>query len=149
MKAELRRVAVEPIVELAENSVEVLGDRTQLQQVILNLTVNSIEAMAHASNDRRELRIAIASRQDGFGHVEVADTGPGPDPNSKDRLFDAFFTTKPGGIGMGLSICRSIIEAHGGKIWASPNPSGGCRFEFTVPLAPEREHAKSWGAGKF
>ncbi|HTJ57914.1 MAG TPA: PAS domain-containing protein [Devosiaceae bacterium] len=111
----------------------VLGDRVQLQQVIINLLVNGMEAMATVTGRPREL--VIRSGLDGGGQVlvAVADSGGGFAPETADQLFNPFFTTKPRGMGMGLSICRSIIEDHGGKLWASPNAGPGATFQFTLP----------------
>jgi signal transduction histidine kinase len=106
--------------------------------VIINLVMNGMEAMATVTDWPRELN--ILSRCDtNQVLVAVQDTGVGIDPAQIDRLFNAFFTTKPGGMGMGLSICRSIIEAHGGKLWASRNIGAGATFQFTLPAF--REHA--------
>ena len=120
--------------DLAEGLPLIQGDRVQLQQVILNLVVNGIEAMAGASERSRELR--IRSRRDDAGGVcvTVADTGPGLAPEAPEQMFAAFYTTKPGGLGLGLSICRSIIEAHDGRLWASPNEPRGAIFQFTLPI---------------
>jgi len=106
-----------------------------MQQVALNLIVNGIEAMTADMNRPRVLR--VSSRMDGRSSVliAVADTGTGLDPAKVDCIFDAFFTTKPEGMGMGLSICRSIVEADGGRLWASPNSPRGSIFQFTVPAA--------------
>jgi C4-dicarboxylate-specific signal transduction histidine kinase len=105
--------------QLAAGLPLIQGDRVQLQQVILNLIINAVEAMNGVSEGSREL--LIGTGKDGSSGVLVAvqDSGPGLNPESFDRLFDAFYTTKPGGMGMGLSICRSIVEAHGGRIWVS------------------------------
>jgi signal transduction histidine kinase len=111
----------------------VVGDRVQLQQVVINLVINAIQAMASVTARPREL--SIRSRQNEAGHVliEVADSGHGIGSTSADQLFKAFFTTKPAGMGMGLSICRSIIEAHGGNVWATDNTPSGAVFHFTLP----------------
>jgi len=111
----------------------VFGDRVQLQQVILNLLVNGIQAMALVDDRPREL--LIRSRADNSEQVlvEVRDSGIGIDPEHVGQLFNAFFTTKADGMGMGLSICRSIIEAHGGRIWASHNDGPGTILHFTLP----------------
>jgi signal transduction histidine kinase len=111
-----------------------MGDRIQVQQVLLNLVMNGIEAMNAIMDRPRVLR--VSSQIDGPGSVLIAvtDTGTGFDPTKVDRIFDAFFTTKPEGMGMGLSICRSIVEAHGGRLWASPNPPHGSVFQFTMPV---------------
>jgi signal transduction histidine kinase len=111
-----------------------MADRIQVQQVILNLVMNGIEAMNAIMHRPRVLR--VGSQIDGSGSVliAVADTGTGFDPAKADRIFDAFFTTKPDGMGMGLAICRSIIEAHGGRIWASSNRPYGSVFQFSIPV---------------
>jgi signal transduction histidine kinase len=111
----------------------IFGDRVQLQQVILNLLVNGIQAMAVVGDRPRELLIRTQADNAGQILVEVGDSGIGIDPAHAGQLFNAFFTTKADGMGMGLSICRSIIEAHGGRIWASPNAGPGTIFQFTLP----------------
>ena len=111
----------------------IFGDRVQLQQVILNLLVNGIQAMAVVRDRPRELLIRTQADNTGQILVEVGDSGIGIDPAHAGQLFNAFFTTKADGMGMGLSICRSIIEAHGGRIWASPNAGPGTIFQFTLP----------------
>ena len=124
-------------LELASGLPPVLGDRIQLQQVIMNLVINSIQAMAPVIDRPREL--LIRSRRNDADQVllEVKDSGIGIDPENADRLFSAFFTTKPDGMGIGLSICRSIIEAHGGRIWASANTGPGATLQFTLPVSAE------------
>ena len=119
---------------LADHSPTVHGDRVQLQQVVLNLILNAVEAMASVEASPRELLISTEEDQAGV-LVAVRDSGPGIDPAHLDRVFDAFYTTKSSGTGMGLSICRSIIEAHGGKLWAGANEPRGVVFQFTVPGA--------------
>ncbi len=119
---------------LAEDVPPVQGDRVQLQQVILNLVINAIEAMS--GGGARKLLISSKSESAGV-LVAVRDSGPGLAPESLDRVFDAFYTTKPGGFGLGLSICRSIIEAHGGRLWATANVPQGAVFQFTLPSPPE------------
>ena len=118
---------------LAEGLPLIQGDRVQLQQVILNLIVNAIEAMASLGERAREVLISTEPDASGAVRVSVRDSGPGLDPQRVERLFEAFYTTKPGGLGMGLSICRSIIEAHGGRLWASANEPRGAVFQFTLP----------------
>jgi PAS domain S-box-containing protein len=115
----------------------VFGDRVQLQQVMLNLIMNGLEAMNAVTDRPRVLAISTQPAAQGGVVVAVEDTGPGVDPTTADRIFDPFFTTKPNGMGMGLSICRSIIEAHGGQLWASPRMPHGTAFCFTVPAAAE------------
>ena len=120
-------------LDLAPALPAVVGDRVQLQQVVINLVINAIQAMASVTARPREL--SIRSRQNEAGHVliEVADSGHGIGSTNPDQLFKAFFTTKPAGMGMGLSICRSIIEAHGGTVWATDNTPSGAVFHFTLP----------------
>ena len=132
---ELRRHDVLLETELSAELQPISGDRGQMEQVILNLTVNAIEAMATDDHPPRALRITSQMAREGDVLIAVADTGAGLDPATGDGIFDAFFTTKPDGMGLGLSICRSIIEAHGGRLWASPNSPRGSIFQFTVPTA--------------
>jgi len=120
--------------QLAEGLPSIQGDRVQLQQVILNLIINAVEAMSSVSDGSRELLISTTKDVGGV-LVAVRDSGPGLSPESSERVFDAFYTTKPSGMGMGLSICRSIVEAHGGRIWASRGVGPGATFQFTLPLA--------------
>jgi signal transduction histidine kinase len=119
----------------------VRGDRVQLQQLIINLVINGIQAMAGI--DGRPRRLSIRSGRDETGEVRlsVEDSGNGIDPANANRLFDAFYTTKSGGMGLGLSICRSIAEAHGGRIWAANHAGGGARFAFTLPDPARRAAA--------
>jgi PAS domain S-box-containing protein len=125
-------------LELAPTLPPVLGDRVQLQQVIINLVLNALQAMASVTDRRRVVLIRSQRRDDGRVVVAVADTGVGIEAKSMDKLFNAFFTTKPSGMGMGLSICRSIIEAHGGQISAANNPGPGATFQFTLPSGEAR-----------
>ena len=118
--------------QLAEGLPLVQGDRVQLQQVVLNLIINAIEAMRDVGEEERELLISTRNEPDGVS-VEVRDSGPGFAPETLERVFEGFYTTKPGGMGMGLSICRSIIEAHGGRLWAIPCEPQGALFQFTIP----------------
>lgn len=120
---------------LAPDFPMVQGDRTQLQQVILNLILNAIEAMDDLDDGTRELSISTGTEAGGGVRVTVRDSGPGLDPADVERVFQAFYTTKPKGMGMGLAICRSMVEAHGGRMWASANETGGgAVFQFTLPL---------------
>jgi PAS domain S-box-containing protein len=118
---------------LASRLPLVLGDRIQLQQVLINLMINGVHAIA-AGTGHRELVIRSTSAADGIV-VAVQDSGIGVDPESKDRLFESFFSTKPNGMGMGLSISRSIVESHGGRLWAENNDGPGATFQFFLPLA--------------
>ena len=119
--------------ELASALPPVLGDRIQLQQVVINLLINGVEAMAPIMDRPRQMLIRSQQQEAGQVHVAVQDSGIGIDSETAERLFSAFFTTKPSGMGMGLSISRSIIRAHGGRLWVSPNPDHGAAFQFTVP----------------
>jgi PAS domain S-box-containing protein len=121
--------------QLAEDLARVQGDRVQLQQVLLNLIINAIEAMRDVGEKERELLISTRNEPDGVS-VEVRDSGPGFAPAALERVFEAFYTTKPGGLGLGLSICRSIIEAHNGRLWASDNVPRGAVFGFIAPVHP-------------
>jgi PAS domain S-box-containing protein len=132
---EAQRKGVSLNTELAANLPAVLGDRIQLQQVILNLAINGTEAMTGFEDQPRRLVIQSKLAEPGEILVSVADTGPGIDPRRTAQLFAPFFTTKPEGIGMGLSISRSIIEAHGGRLWAAANQPRGAVFHFVLPAA--------------
>jgi PAS domain S-box-containing protein len=123
------------LTELAEGLPRVQGDRVQLQQVLLNLIINAIEAMRDVDQGERELLISSRSEPDGVS-VEVRDSGPGFAPGDIDRVFEAFYSTKSSGLGLGLSICRSIIEAHDGRLWAIPNVPRGAIFGFIAPAHP-------------
>ncbi|WP_457154328.1 sensor histidine kinase, partial [Mesorhizobium sp. P5_C1] len=118
---------------LAEALSPVEGDRVQLQQVALNLILNAVEAMSTVEAGPRELLISTEQTQTGDVLVCVRDSGPGIDRDHLDRVFQAFYTTKSSGVGMGLSICRSIIDAHGGRLWADTNASPGAVFRFSLP----------------
>ena len=120
---------------LAEGLAPVQGDRVQLQQVVLNLILNAVEAMGAVEAGPRELLISTEQNQAKGVLVAVRDSGPGIDPENLERVFEAFYTTKTSGMGMGLSICRSIIDAHGGRLWASVNEPRGAVFQFTLPDA--------------
>jgi PAS domain S-box-containing protein len=120
--------------ELADRLPSMQGDRVQLQQVMLNLIINAVEAMSGVSEGPRELLISTGTSDTGDVRVAVRDSGPGLTPAALERLFEPFCTTKPGGLGLGLSICRSIIEAHGGRLWASANVPRGAIFQFTLPV---------------
>jgi signal transduction histidine kinase len=124
--------------DLARSLPPVHADRIQLQQVLLNLIVNAIEAMTSEANGSRNLLISADADEANGVRVAVADSGPGVRPDGLERLFDAFYTTKYSGMGMGLAISRSIVEAHGGRLWVAPNSPRGAVFQFNVPArAPE------------
>jgi signal transduction histidine kinase len=109
------------------------GDRVQLQQVMVNLVLNAIEAMSGVAEGARELSISTEQHRRNEVLVAVGDSGPGVDPDHIKRVFEIFYTTKSNGVGMGLSICRSIIDAHGGRLWADANEPRGAIFRFTIP----------------
>ncbi|HYZ42625.1 MAG TPA: ATP-binding protein [Stellaceae bacterium] len=120
-------------MQLAEGLPLIQGDRVQLQQVVLNLILNAVEAMNSVEAARRELSISTGRRGADEILVAVRDSGPGIDPEHLERVFDSFYTTKPSGMGLGLSICRSIVDAHGGRLWADANEPRGAAFQFTLP----------------
>jgi signal transduction histidine kinase len=136
-RSELRGSGTLLQTQLAGGLPLILGDRIQLQQVMLNLILNAVEAMSGSRAGSRELLIKTGQHDPRAVLVAVEDSGPGVKPESLDRLFDAFYTTKPDGMGMGLSICRSIIEAHGGRVWATANLPRGAVLQFTLPLQGE------------
>jgi signal transduction histidine kinase len=136
LESEARRHCVSISTRLAAGSSAVMGDRVQLQQVIMNLIMNSIDAMKDVEGPR-ELAIGSRTTDEGRIEVSISDTGVGLPPQAADRIFDRFFTTKADGTGMGLSISRSIVEAHGGRLWAQPNPPRGTTFQFALPVADE------------
>jgi PAS domain S-box-containing protein len=144
-RGEVLQNSVSVRTQLAEGLPLIQADRVQLQQVILNLIVNAVEAMSDASEGARELLISTSGDASNGVLVSLRDSGPGLDPANLERLFDAFYTTKSSGLGMGLSICHSIIEAHGGRIWAGANEPRGAAFHFTLPLEQDEavppEHA--------
>jgi signal transduction histidine kinase len=132
-QSEMLTQGVSMHTHLATDLPPVEGDRVQVQQVLLNLILNAVEAMSGCDGGMRELRVSTEQDASGGVLVTVRDTGPGLDSASVDRLFEAFYTTKPSGLGMGLAICRSIIEAHGGRLWATANEPRGAVFQFTLP----------------
>jgi C4-dicarboxylate-specific signal transduction histidine kinase len=123
---------------LTEGAFAVHGDRVQLQQVLLNLILNAVEAMGSVEARARELLISTEKNQTNGVLVAVRDSGPGIHPEHLERVFEAFYTTKSSGVGMGLSICRSIINAHGGRLWAEANEPRGAAFQFTLPNAEKK-----------
>jgi len=126
-------------VTVATRLTEVLspveGDRVQLQQVVMNLILNAVEAMSTVEVGPRRLYVSTEQTQTGGVLVSVRDSGPGIDPDHVDHVFQAFYTTKPSGVGMGLSISQSIIGSHGGRLWADMNASGGAVLRFSLPGA--------------
>jgi signal transduction histidine kinase len=137
IRSELDEHAISLATELAADLPPVSGDRIQLQQVLLNLIMNAIEAIAATEQGPRELCISSTRSEAGDVVVAVRDTGIGLDPGRIEHVFEAFHTTKPGGMGMGLSISRSIVEAHGGRVWAVRNEPRGAVFRFSLPVGGE------------
>lgn len=135
VRAELRRARITVEADLQAGPPWVHGDRVQLQQLVLNLVMNAIEAMSADDLPERRLRIVTGS-EDGWLRVRVEDSGPGIVETDIDAIFRALYTTKPDGLGMGLSISRSIVELHGGRLTAAPGASGGSVFEFVLPVSP-------------
>ena len=131
--AEGREVHLE--MAFAPNTPPVFIDRVLIQQVLLNLLRNAVEAMQ--SSQRRELTINTTVSVDRIVEVSVTDSGPGVSADIREKLFQPFVTSKPAGMGVGLSICRGIVEAHGGRMWLADNPGGGAAFHFTLPVAGE------------
>src|SRR5262249_53352940 len=139
-RSEVQRHGVALETHLAEDVPRVLGDRIQLQQVLLNLVMNAIEAMHGVGAGPRLLGVSSERVTATEVLVAVRDSGPGLEPQSLARLFDAFYTTKPHGLGLGLAISRRIIEAHGGRLWATANAPHGAVMQFTVPSGSEGGH---------
>jgi PAS domain S-box-containing protein len=125
------RVALQTLME--DGPLPVEGDRIQVQQVLLNLVLNAVEAMDAVRAEARELSISAERTRAKEVLIAVRDSGPGIDPDNLERIFEAFYTTKSGGIGIGLAICRSVIDAHGGRLWAEANEPRGAVFQFTLP----------------
>ncbi|MBB6186643.1 ATP-binding sensor histidine kinase [Rhodanobacter sp. MP7CTX1] len=134
VRGELSKNHVEVQMRLTKGLPPVHGDRVQLQQVILNLVINAIEAMANIDGELRQLSVSTASAPADVILVAVGDSGPGVDLEYRERIFESFYTTKADGVGIGLSICRSIIEAHGGSLWVDPAQSRGAIFRFSLPV---------------
>lgn len=132
-RGELVKNGVSVQLQLADGLPDVEGDRVELQQVILNLIINAVEAMADVDDGHRNVTIKTGKDIAGNIAVSVSDSGSGLAVDDTERLFEPFYTSKSGGLGMGLSICRTIVEAHGGRLWASPNMPRGAVFQFTVP----------------
>ena len=143
IQTEIRKNEVVLRRKLAPDLPRILGDRVQLQQVILNLMMNGIEAMSAVTDRSRDLLIRSCRYESDKVLIAVQDSGTGLETESLDHLFTAFFTTKPKGMGMGLAISRSIIEAHGGKLWASPNDGPGATFQFTLHVGSKKKRRDS------
>jgi PAS domain S-box-containing protein len=134
-RSEIARNGVRVQTRLTDELPDVQGDRVQLQQIVLNLILNAAEAMSESDDHIRELSVGATRSGANDILVAVRDSGPGIDPARRERVFDAFYTTKPSGLGMGLSICRSIIDAHGGRLWVEANEPCGAAFQFILPGA--------------
>lgn len=141
LQSEMRRNRIVPRLEGAEALPPVTGDRVQLQQVMLNLLLNAMEAMRTVEDRPRQLLIKAARESGGCVRFAVTDSGSGFDPGQAGKLFEAFYTTKREGMGIGLSVCRSIVESHGGRIWAIPNDGPGATFLFSIPCGAGRSVA--------
>jgi signal transduction histidine kinase len=143
MGGEARGHGVSIRTDLKDDLPMIVADRVQLQQVLMNLILNGVEAMKDTGG---VLTVKSQLGEDGQIEIAVKDTGPGLPVGKVDQIFDAFFTTKPQGSGMGLAICKSIIESHGGRIWASGNGGHGATFHFSVPAAPAETNPPVDGA---
>ncbi|HEV7609209.1 MAG TPA: sensor histidine kinase [Steroidobacteraceae bacterium] len=119
--------------QLCRDADVVCCDRTQIRQVLINLIRNALEAMCATDQFPRRLQVRLLVDPDKEVSIAISDTGPGLDASTAKRIFEPFFTTKSGGMGLGLAICRSIVQAHGGRLWAQPRAPRGCTFEFTLP----------------
>jgi len=141
LQSQLRSNRVVARAELCKDLPPVAGDRVQLEQVILNLLLNAQQAMSGVDDRPKELVIRTERDEGDRVRLTVKDAGTGFSQEGMDRLFEAFYTTKTGGMGVGLSVCRSIIENHRGKLWATPNEGPGATFSFSVPLGAESMQA--------
>ena len=137
-EAEARRSGVTLRIDLAENLPSVVGDRVELQQVILNLVRNGVDATSSVFDRSREVLVRSRRHESDQVLVGVQDSGIGIERQNLDKIFDTFYTTKPQGMGMGLAISRSIVENHGGQLWAVPNDGPGMTFEFALPMEAAR-----------
>jgi FixJ family two-component response regulator len=144
-RSEVLEKGVTVRLSLVDGLSPVQGDRVQLQQVVLNLILNAVQAMSSVDDAPRELSISTQTTGAHEVLVAVRDSGPGIDPEHLERVFDSFYTTKPTGMGLGLSICRSIVDAHGGQLWAEANEPRGVAFQFTVPAA-NKDHELPGGS---
>lgn len=140
-EAALRKILMR--VEISPSVRRILGDRVQLQQCVLNLLINAFDAVREAGSDRGEVAITVAPEKIGWVRISVSDNGAGIAPSVAPRLFKPFVTTKSEGMGLGLLLTRSIVEQHGGRIWAAPNPDRGTTFAFTLPLAQRKQSSAS------
>jgi signal transduction histidine kinase len=144
-EAAVRKIAVQ--VQVSPSRQRVIGDSIQLQQCVLNLVMNAFDAIADANSDRRGVIVKVVPEKTGWVGVSVCDSGGGIDPAVSNRLFEPFVTTKREGMGLGLLVTRSIVESHGGRIWATPNPDHGTTFTFTLPVAQKKRAPASSRVG--
>jgi signal transduction histidine kinase len=144
VRVDLQRKGVALQTDLKEKLPAIAGNKVQLQQVVVNLVMNAAEAMHSVQG--RVLTVRSELSKPDMVHVSIKDTGTGVDPSNLDRIFKPLFTTKESGMGMGLSICHSIIESHGGRIWASPDINGGLIFQFELPVISIKESAGTMAA---
>jgi C4-dicarboxylate-specific signal transduction histidine kinase len=135
IRGELEKHQTKLCTELQVGLPPVMGDRIELQQVLINLLLNGMEAMVSVSDRPRTLILSSNIAKSGVVVIAVRDSGVGLPPSQSEAIFNAFFTTKPGGMGMGLAISRTIIESHGGKLWATANQTGGATFQFSLAAA--------------
>ncbi len=135
MRSDLVNRGVAVTAELPADLPPAVGDRVQIQQVVLNLVANACDAMEGLEKHDRRLEVRTEANGAGSLRVSIADRGPGLTPEESERVFEPFFTTKAHGMGLGLTVCRTIVAAHGGELRASSNPEGGATFHFTVPVA--------------
>jgi C4-dicarboxylate-specific signal transduction histidine kinase len=138
VQVEIERDRIALLTDLADDLPRVRGDRIQLQQVLLNLVLNAVEAMGETSESQRVLSISAAKEGSNRVCVAVRDSGSGLDNSDLTQLFEAFYTTKPQGMGIGLPVSRTILEAHGGQLWATPNQPVGAVFQFILPIDEEQ-----------
>ncbi len=139
---------IQVALDLADHLPPVLGDKVQLQQVVLNLLLNAFDAMKGCPASERQVKLSVKGQGSDFIEVAVSDCGTGLSGSKLDKIFEPFYTTKGEGLGMGLSICRSIVEAHGGRLWAENNPARGATFYFTIPAAQWVEDRRLSGGGR-
>ena len=140
---EAQRTSAMIRAQFADDLAPVAGDRVQLQQVMLNLVMNAIEAMSTVEERAREVVITTRNGDAEHVHVTVEDSGPGVDSGAVEKIFEPFYTTKPSGMGMGLSVSRSIVQNHGGRLWATAKDGPGTVFHFVLPQYPEPPHAET------
>jgi signal transduction histidine kinase len=134
LRAEGKRRRVDLVVREASGDASVIGDRIQIQQVLINLVLNAMDAVADQREGLRTVTVTVM-KVDDTASVEISDTGHGIREEDRAKLFDSFFSTKPTGIGLGLSIVRTLVESHGGRVWAENKPGGGAAFHVELPAA--------------